>query len=222
MAEALLEAYRTGTPEAMERHDRFTWHRRAWPAMRTYVQLDLGKRPTDPDTALEITLDDARYLVAMEHGFADWTALKRFTASAAIGSRVLAKPLTLLDPEAPAESRPLASSRQWDEIIRLLALHPSASLNARGQMTDALLADVARVETVTALDLGGSTDLSDDGLRHLARLPQLKHLDLSGTAITDRGLRVLRDLPALETILLAATRITEEGAAHLAHCVELQ
>ena len=29
MAEALLEAYRTGTPEAMERHYRFTWHRRA-------------------------------------------------------------------------------------------------------------------------------------------------------------------------------------------------
>ena len=45
MADALLEAYRTGTPEAMERHYGFTWHRRAWHAMRTYVQLDLGKRP---------------------------------------------------------------------------------------------------------------------------------------------------------------------------------
>ena len=44
-AEALLDAYRTGTPEAMERHYSYTWHRRAWPAMRTYVQLDLGKRP---------------------------------------------------------------------------------------------------------------------------------------------------------------------------------
>jgi len=222
IAEALLEAYRTGTPEAMERHYRFTWHRRAWPAMRTYVQLDLGKRPTGPDDALDITLDDARYLVAIEHGFANWTALKLFTESAANGSRVTAKPLALLDPDAPEESRPLASSRQWDEIIRLLALHSSARLNARGQMTDALLADVARVETVTALDLAGSKDLSDDGLRHLARLPQLKHLDLSGTAITDRGLRVLRELPALETISLAATRITDEGAVHLANCVELQ
>ncbi len=43
MADALLEAYRTGTPDAMERHYRYTWHRRAWRAMRTYVQLDLGK-----------------------------------------------------------------------------------------------------------------------------------------------------------------------------------
>ena len=28
MADALLQAYRTGTPEAMERHYRLTWHRR--------------------------------------------------------------------------------------------------------------------------------------------------------------------------------------------------
>src|SRR5262245_46177148 len=48
-AEALLEAYRTGTPEAMERHYSYTWHRRAWRAMRTYVQLDLGKRPAHTD-----------------------------------------------------------------------------------------------------------------------------------------------------------------------------
>jgi hypothetical protein len=46
-ADALLDAYRTGTPEAMERHYRHTWHRRAWPAMRRYVQLDLGKRPRE-------------------------------------------------------------------------------------------------------------------------------------------------------------------------------
>ena len=49
-AQALLDAYRTGTPEAMERHYSYTWHRRAWPAMRTYVQLDLGKRPAHPMT----------------------------------------------------------------------------------------------------------------------------------------------------------------------------
>jgi hypothetical protein len=33
-ADALLDAYRTGTPAAMERHYSYTWHRRAWRAMR--------------------------------------------------------------------------------------------------------------------------------------------------------------------------------------------
>jgi hypothetical protein len=222
MAEALLEAYRTGTPEAMERHHRYTWHRRSWQATRTYVQLDLGKRPSGPHNDVEITLDDARYLVAIEHGFANWDALKAFAESGMAGPRVAAKPVRLVNREAPEASRPIASSREWDAIIRLLAMHPSACLNAMGQMTDAVLADVSRVETITALDLGGSKELTDEGVRHLARLPALQHLDLSATAITDRGLQVLRDLPALETFSLAGTRVTDEGVAYLAHCHELR
>jgi hypothetical protein len=227
-AEALLEAYRTGTPEALERHYRLTWHRRAWAAMRTYVQLDLGKRPPGPDDDVEITLDDARYLVAIEHGFASWDALRSFTKSPAAPSRRAAKPVGLsrLHPEpdagVPESARTIASSRDWDAVIRLLAIHPTACLEAGGQMTDDVLADVVRVESVTALNLSGSQALTDDGLRHLARLPCLKHLDVSGTTITDRGLAVLRDLPALETLSLAGTRITDEGAACLAQCHELR
>jgi hypothetical protein len=222
MADALLEAYRTGTPEAMERHYRHTWHRRQWQAMRTYVQLDVGKRPSGPDDDVAITLDDARYLIAIEHGFANWDALKAFTNSAMVGPRVATKPVRLVDPDAPEASRAIASSREWDAIIRLLATNSSARLHAQGQMTDAVLADVSRIETITALDLGGSKELTDEGVRHLARLPALKHLDVSGTAITDRGLQVLRDLPALETLSLAGTPITDEGVAHLAHCHELR
>lgn len=208
-AEALLEAYRIGTPEAMERHYRHTWHRRAWQAMRTYVQLDLGKRDD-----VDITLDDAWYLVAIEHGFSNWNELKTFAESATKPSRMAAKPVRIEKPDA--------TSRDWNEIIRLLRMHPSVVLHAEGQMTDAVLADVASVENITALDLGGSQTLTDDGLRHLARLPRLTHLDVSNTAITDRGLEVLRDLPALETINLGATRITDDGAALLALCHELE
>src|SRR5207245_10223949 len=96
MAEALLDAYRTGTPEAMERHYRYTWHRRAWQATRTYVQLDLGKRPSTPDEDVEITLDDAHHLVAVDHGFADWDALRAFTRSPATGRRLVARPMSLV------------------------------------------------------------------------------------------------------------------------------
>jgi hypothetical protein len=171
MAEALLEAYRTGTPEAMERHYRYTWRRRAWPAMRTYVQLDLGKRPSGPGDDVEITLDDAKHLVATEHGFANWDALKSFTESPAAGARVAAKPVRLVHRDGPDEWRSIASTREWDAIVRLLALHPSAVLSAEGQMTDEVLADVSAVDTITGLNLGGSKALTDEGVRHLARLP---------------------------------------------------
>jgi hypothetical protein len=222
MAEALLDAYRTGTPLAMERHYRYTWHRRAWRAMRTYVQLDLGKRPANADDDVQITLDDARHLVAKEYGFADWAYLQAFTKSPKLGLRILVKPLRIVVPHGPEDWQPIASSRDWDEIIRLLASHPSAALSGEGQMTDELLADLSRVETLTGLGLSGCRELTDDGLRHLANLPALQHLDLTGTNITDAGIEVLRSLPRLRTLKLSWTQVTDAGLSVLRYCHALE
>lgn len=221
-AAALLDAYRTGAPEAMERHYRHTWHRRAWRAMRTYVQLDLGKRPASPHDDVAITLDDARHLVALEHGFASWRDLEAFTASVRAGRRILAKPMRLVVQRNADDWDPIAGSREWDEVLDLLAANPSAGLSAEGQMTDDLLAELPRIDTLTALGLSNSRDVTDGGIRHLARLPSLQHLHLSGTSVTDAGLQVLRHLPWLKTLVLASSRISDEGLKALAHCHELE
>jgi hypothetical protein len=222
-AEALLEAYRTGTPEAMERHYSHTWHRRAWRAMRTYVQLDLGKRPAHPDEDVDITLEDARHLVALEHGFADWNEVETFAKSMMPGRRITAKPLQLAIRKGRDHWEPIAGSREWEEVLELLDHHPTAGLGGHGQLTDDLLEDLShRVRTLTALSLAGCRQLTDAGLRHLARMPSLQHLDLTGTAITDAGLEVLAHLPQLRTLSLASNRVTEAGVGVLARCDELE
>jgi hypothetical protein len=218
MAEALLEAYRTGTPEAMERHYHYTWHRRSWQGMRTYVQLDLGKRSQGPDDDIDITLDDARCLIAIEHGFEDWEALCALVSTMPGRAPTTAKPLEVQSLDGPAASRSIARTRDWHTVLRFLGQTSSPALNAHGQMTDAMLLEVADVEGIRALNLSGSKAVTDEGLRHLARLPNLQDLDLGGTAITDRGLAVLRELPKLETLSLAVTRVTDAGVAHLAGC----
>ena len=222
-AEALLDAYRTGTPEAMERHYRHTWHRRAWPAMRRYVQLDLGKRPSGDVDDVDITLDDARHLVALEHRFTSWDALKEYTKTLRGGRRLAAKPVAIGAADASPDegAKPIAISRDWDEIIALLAANAPAQLGAMGQMTDEILADVARVGGIVGLRLNGSRGVTDEGIRHLAGMTKLKLLDLSGTSITDSGLEVLRHLPALENLSLAGTAISDTGARELAHCDSL-
>ena len=222
-AEALLEAYRTGTPEAMERHYNYTWHRRAWRAMRTYVQLDLGRRPVHSDDDVEITLDDARHLIALEHGFANWRELEVFTKSLKPDRRVTAKPLRLVVRKGPDHWEPIAGSREWEEILDLFGQYPTAGLNGEGQMTDDLLEDLSqRAQTLTALGLSGCRQSTDAGVGHLARMPSLQHLDLSGTGITDAGMQVLRALPQLRTLSLASNRVTEAGIGVLAHCDELE
>ena len=222
MAEALLEAYMTGSPAAMERHYRYTWHRRHWQAMRTYVQLDLGRRPAGPDDPAPISIEDARYLVAFEYGFENWDGLRAFAASMPGQLTITAKPLRVGSVQSSRRPRVVGMSREWDAVLRVLAQTPSSALDGAGQLTDAMLKDLGNVSTLVALNLSGSRAVTDEGLRHLAALPGLRYLDLSGTPITDAGLEVLARLPRLETLSLGGTRVTDAGAPHLAHGHQLR
>jgi hypothetical protein len=221
MAAALLEAYRAGTPAAMERHWALTWHRRGHRAMRTYAQLDLGRQAGAGDWDADITLDDARTLVAREHGFEGWDDLaKSYAGAQGRPSLLMAKPIGLIAAGAIGEE-PEWESRDWVEIISRLEKGGAAGIDAAGQMTDAMIRDASQIGHLSALRLGGSRGVTDEGLRHLPRLSGLRHLDLGGTGITDRGLEALRGLPGLEEISLAWTRVTDSGIANLSGCERL-
>ncbi|MFN8574110.1 MAG: ankyrin repeat domain-containing protein [Gemmatimonadaceae bacterium] len=218
--QALLDAYRLGTPEALERHYAFTWHRRAWSGLRTYVQLDLGRHADDPDRERDITVDDARWLIAREHGFADWPALVAFVASP-VASEALAKSVELLKTPKPKRSERIVT-RDWREVLGQLRSGAAIGLDAHSGATDTMLADLRDLTDVQVLRLGGSTEVTDDGLRYLTSATALRELDLSGTSITDAGLDVLRNFPALEMLSLSNTRVSDEGVAALANCHNLQ
>jgi hypothetical protein len=101
-----------------------------------------------------------------------------------------------------------------------------SALDANGQMTDAALWQVGELDHVTRLNLGGSQQLTDQGLQHLARMPQLQRLDLSnypGSRITDRGLEVLRHLRELRDFQICwQPGITDVGVANLRFCEQLE
>jgi hypothetical protein len=224
VAEALVTAYRTGDPPAMQIvHDHFG-HRRTWDSMRRYVRLDLGRRePPQGDEGDDLTIADARYLVARAQRFESWEALEAFAALVRDTTTLAERAVGAYSGPGEEPAGEIVYSRDWQELLDIIDERELTGLNASGQMTDALLARVSQQDHLTALDLGGSKALTDDGLRHLARMPALRHLNLAGCArLSDAGLEVLRRLPALETINLAWTRTTDHGAAHLAACHELQ
>jgi hypothetical protein len=224
VADALVTAYRTGEPGAM----RIVWdyfgHMRAWDAMRRYVRLDLG-RTEQPQSAADdsITLADAQFLVARAQGFESWESLAAFVASIPPGKTAIAAKSVAVYSAGESEPAQVAlRSRDWDVVFAVMREQRLPGLHASGQMTDALLDRFSRLDHLTALDLEGSKGLTDDGVRHLARLPRLRHLNLMGCGITDRGLDVLRRLPVLETLVLTWTPITDAGAGHLAACGNLR
>ena len=100
--------------------------------------------------------------------------------------------------------------------------HPSAGLSAEGQMTDALLAELSHVDTISALGLSGCRGVTDDGVAHLARLPALRAPRSERHGHHRCGLQVLRELSRLRTISLAWTRVTDAGIGALAHCDDLE
>jgi hypothetical protein len=166
--------------------------------------------------------DEARVVLAQDMGFGSWDALAAAVRTG--GSRVPPYGVDVTDNKiAPRRS---LTSDEWDHLITVMKERRITALDAGGLMTDDVLARVATLDHVTTLFLGGSRALTDDGLLHLARMPQLEHLDISeypGGRLTDRGLTVLRHLPNLRKIGMAWQRgFTDEGVANLRFCDRLE
>lgn len=169
-----------------------------------------------------LRLDEAQMLVAQNAGFGSWDAL---IESLATGASPI--PPYAIDPQRNAIApRRMLSGPEWDQLIAVMKERRIAGLVANGLMTDELMARIAQLDHVTALGIGGSRGLSDDGLLQLARMPQLKWLNLSeypGGTLTDRGLAVLRHLPNLRVFEMTWQKgITDVGVSHLRFCDQLE
>src|SRR5262245_20838770 len=169
-----------------------------------------------------LLLNEAQAIVAQDAGFGSWAALMRAVSSGA--SPV--PPFAIDTAKKTIAPRRLLSGKEWDDFIAVMKEHRITKLGACGLMTDDVLARIAELDHVTSLTLGGSRQLTDDGLLHLARMPQLQHLNLSeypGGRLTDRGLEVLRHLPNLRTFEMTWQRgISDAGVANLRFCDELE
>src|SRR4051812_34434103 len=147
VADALVAAYRSGEEPAMRTVWRYFGHMRAWDGMRRYVRLDLGKTETAASTADdEISLDEARFLVARAQQFESWQALEAYMAAVPPGRSVAARAIVLVSTRRIRSGEMAGHSREWDEAIDLVRSHPYEGVGASGQMTDAILERLTRVD----------------------------------------------------------------------------
>jgi chromosome segregation and condensation protein ScpB len=105
-----------------------------------------------------------------------------------------------------------ASAQHLGQLTNLV------TLDAYNQpVTDEALRHIRGHATLQFLHVNGdASQVSDEGLRHVATLRSLRDLAVSHCRrITDAGLAALADLPALETLHLNATPITDASLPHL-------
>ena len=72
----------------------------------------------------------------------------------------------------------------------------------------------ADLEKVTELELY-SSGITDEGLKEVAKLENLKHLSSGLTQITDEGLKEIAKLQRLTELFMENTKVTKEGVAEL-------
>jgi hypothetical protein len=75
--------------------------------------------------------------------------------------------------------------------------------------------------SVRELDLGDNPNITDEGLRHVARIQGIEHLSLIRTGISDKGIRHLRKLPLIY-IALWHTQTGDEGLGYIAEMAPMK
>lgn len=168
-------------------------------------------------------IEEAQVILAQDAGFGSW---KNLMDALAAGAPPQGAPYAHDSKNNRIGPSRRMSAADWDELIGIVTERRIPALDANGLMTDEALLRIAALPFVTSLSLGGSRELTDAGLLHLARMPQLEHLELSeypGGKITDRGLEMLRHLPNLRTFEMTwQSGITDRGVSNLRFCERLE
>ena len=102
-----------------------------------------------------------------------------------------------------ADEKPLITNPIVEKAIRKELNKPT------GELAEA---DLAKV---TLLSLDDGPKITDADLKELAKLQQLKVLNLGDTEITDAGLKEVAKLQQLTYLNLESTKVTKAGVAEL-------
>jgi hypothetical protein len=222
LAQDLVTAYATGDASAMQRINQHYGRNASVDDLRAIVWRLVYKVRQAGGSSEAFGLAEAQELIARSSGFPNWTALIEAQLKRAPAPRPA---YVVTAGESAIEPRRIPTNKDWDAIIAVMKERRIPRLNS-SMMTDDALKRISELDFVTGLSIGGSREMSDDGMQQLARMPQLEYLNLSqypGGTLTDRGLQVLRHLSNLRTFEMTWQKgITDEGAANLRFCEKLE
>lgn len=218
LAADMVAVYATGDDAAMQRLNQHYGRASTADDLRATVWRLIYRVRRAKGAAEAFGIPEAQELIARTSGFSNWKTL--------VAGAPPVPPYELDDKENTIRLRRDPSPAEWDAILASMRERRLTALEGEGFLTDDVLRRLGAMDHVTSINLSGSRAVSDDGLLHLAAMPQLERLDLSeypGGKLTDRGLAVLRQLPNLRFFKMVWQRgISDIGMANLRYCEKLE
>ena len=179
----------------------------------------------------EPSLDDVRRMIAGQYGYESWPSFAEAlaqppddAAASRLGASAAPPFYRIHRQERAIELRPPLTDGDWDTVFAIMREHGLTKI-ATSAFTDRAMEKLSRLDFVTSVNADGAQGLTDDGLLHLGRMPQLEELSLGGWHVPfgDRGLAMLPRLTSLRRFSMEwAQRITDAGVASLAACQRLE
>lgn len=229
ISEDLVAAYNSGDTEAAKRLNDLFHSDLNIQQTRDFIRDKLFNVPDTERRINNFTLADAQLVLAQLYGFRDWDELVQSSNEATEDPHSAPFVLSTKPPfyridwtNNSIEPRQPMSSKDWEELCSVVKDLGLTGINSQGLVGDADLQIISQIDQITSLNLDGSNRLTDKGLGHLARMPQLRDLVLAGQ-VTDRSLEVLAHLRELRVFQMYWQRhITDAGIASLKLCDQLE
>ena len=229
IAEDLVAVYNLADVAAVTRLNHLFHSTLNTEQIRDFIRDKLFNVPDTERRINNFTLPDAQLVVARLYGFKDWNELVQSSNDPA--SDLHSAPF-VLSSKPPfyridwsnnsIEPRQPMSRKDWEEVCAVIRELGLTSINSGNLIGDDDLQIISQLDQITSLNLDGSKRLTDKGLQHLARMPQLRELILGGQ-VTDRGLEALGHLRELRVFkMFWQGRITDQGIANLRSCDQLE
>ena len=229
IAEDLVSVYNAGDPDAVARLNDLFHSALNIEQIRDFIRDKLFNVPDTERRIVNFTLADAQLVVAQLYGFKDWNDLVQSNNQPAGDLHSAPFMLSSKPPfyridwtNNSIEPRQPMSSKDWETVCAVIEQLGLTAVNSAGLIGDDDLEIISRLDQITSLNLDGAKRLTDKGLRHLARMPQLRKLIIGGR-ITDRGLEPLAQLRELRVFeMYWQANVTDHGIANLSFCDHLE
>lgn len=197
--------------------------------IRNFIRDKLFNLPDSQRRIDNFALNDAQLIVARLCGFKDWDELAHSSTKSA--SDLPSAPIVLSSTppfyridwaNKSIEPRQPMRPKDWEDVCAVIRELGITSINSANLIGDDDLQIISQLDQITSLNLDGSKRITEKGLEHLARMPQLQELIIGGQ-VTDRGLEMLRHLPELRVFKMYwQGKVTDDGIANLKFCDQLE